>query len=384
MDVSTSGIVPLFVLVSHSFRMELFFLIAGFFSHMTFHGKGAGSFIKSRVMRIALPFVAGWLILRPLLVASWAMGGESMQGDVNIPGSLWVGIQSLAQLPQGLSVGTHLWFLYYLLLITGIALTFRFLTSLMPSRLDQWTRKSDSVIAWLARSRFGIIAISIPTAACMLFMNNWSVDTPDLTLAPRLPVLLLYGSFFLIGWMFHRKKYLIEQFATLSLGRFVLATLAIYGTIELSKFQSDIGHPNASLIRIGFALSYATMMWSLVAIAIGVFKRYFDKPSKLVRYLADASYWLYLIHLPIVIFLQIAFAELSLHWTLKLTAISAITIGFSLLLYDLFVRNSILGKILNGRKKPSALLPSTRRLARFLPFNRVNLPMSESPSHPIE
>jgi len=32
MDISTSPLVSTFMLVSHSFRMELFFLIAGFFS----------------------------------------------------------------------------------------------------------------------------------------------------------------------------------------------------------------------------------------------------------------------------------------------------------------------------------------------------------------
>ncbi len=47
MDVSTSSIVGIFLLISHSFRMELFFLIAGFFSHMTFHRKGSGTFFRS-------------------------------------------------------------------------------------------------------------------------------------------------------------------------------------------------------------------------------------------------------------------------------------------------------------------------------------------------
>ena len=96
-------------------------------------------------------------------------------------------------------------------------------------------------------------------------------------------------------------------------------------------------------------------MWSLVALSIGLFKRFFDKPSKFVQYIADASYWLYLIHLPIVVWLQIAFAELPFHWSLKLIAISLLTIGISLALYDLFVRSTLIGKTLNGRTKEKAL-----------------------------
>ncbi len=96
-------------------------------------------------------------------------------------------------------------------------------------------------------------------------------------------------------------------------------------------------------------------MWSLVALSIGLFKRFFDKPSKVVRYIADASYWLYLIHLPIVIWLQIAFAELPFHWSLKLIAISLLTVGISLVLYDLFVRSTFIGRTLNGRKREGVL-----------------------------
>ena len=64
MDISTSDLVPIFMMISHSFRLALFFLIAGFFSHMTFHRKGAANFLQSRLVRIAIPLVIGWFLLR--------------------------------------------------------------------------------------------------------------------------------------------------------------------------------------------------------------------------------------------------------------------------------------------------------------------------------
>jgi glucans biosynthesis protein C len=36
----------------HVFRMTTFFLIAGFFAHMSFHRRGAGDFIKDRLQRM--------------------------------------------------------------------------------------------------------------------------------------------------------------------------------------------------------------------------------------------------------------------------------------------------------------------------------------------
>jgi peptidoglycan/LPS O-acetylase OafA/YrhL len=366
MDVSTSSIVGVFLLISHSFRMELFFLIAGFFSHMTFHRKGTGTFIRSRLTRIAIPLVAGWFILRPLIVSSWVMGGESMRGEVNILNGLKTGFESLGQLPTGLLTGTHLWFLYYLLLVTAIALAGRAVLSLAPGIYSLVSRRTDALIAWVASSRLSWLVLSLATAVCLWYMNGWGMDTPDKSLVPRWPVLIVYGGFFALGWLLHRQQRLLERFARLTWGRVATGILAVAVTIVLSSFQNDFGHPRFALIRAGFSLSYALMMWSLVSLSIGLFKRYFDKPGKIVRYIADASYWLYLIHLPVVVWLQIAFAELPFHWLFKLIAISLLTIGFSIILYDLFVRSTLIGKILNGQKRQRVLFGS--RLKRAVKF----------------
>lgn len=355
MDVSTSSIVNVFLLISHSFRMELFFLIAGFFSHMTLHSKGAGTFVRSRLTRIAIPFVAGWFILRPLIVSSWVMGGESMRGEVNILNGLQVGFESLGQLPKDLFTGTHLWFLYYLLLVTTIALVVRVILSLAPGLYSRASKGADAVIRWVASSSLSVFVLSMATAACLWYMNGWGMDTPDKSLVPHWPVLMVYGGFFALGWLLHRQTGLLERFTRLSKSRIALAVVGIAITIALSAFQNDFGHPRIHLIRAGFTFSYALMMWSLVTISIGLFKRFLDKPSRVVRYIADSSYWLYLIHLPVVVWLQVAFAELPFHWLFKLIAISFLTIGISIVLYELFVRSTVVGQILNGRKRERVL-----------------------------
>jgi peptidoglycan/LPS O-acetylase OafA/YrhL len=54
-------------------------------------------------------------------------------------------------------------------------------------------------------------------------------------------------------------------------------------------------------------------MWSLVFLTVGIFQKLCSRPNPVVRYIADSSYWMYLIHLPLVIWLQIAVAEWPLH-----------------------------------------------------------------------
>ena len=88
MDINTSNAAALFALVSHSFRLEVFFLIAGFFAHMSFHRQSKASFLSGRFLRIAVPLVLFWFLLKPLIDAGWIMGSNSYGGHLNVLSSL--------------------------------------------------------------------------------------------------------------------------------------------------------------------------------------------------------------------------------------------------------------------------------------------------------
>jgi len=354
-DVSTSPLVAMFMMVSHSFRMETFFLLSGFLSHVTFHRKDAGDFVRSRLLRIGVPFVVGWFILRPLVVSGWIMGSASLRGHVDVQAGLLGGFQSLATLPKGLFAGSHLWFLYYLATITAVTLTVRGLVLTTGSWHAVVTRRTDAMVAWLAKSPVSLVMLAIPTAAVLWFMRFWGMDTPDQSLVPQLPTLLVYGSFFVLGWMLSRQREMLSQITRLTLPRWILAGLGITAILRLGDIEHDPGHPYYLAAHAAYAVGYALTMWSLTFLTIGGFRKLCARPNAFVRYLADSSYWMYLLHLPVVVWLQVAVAELPLHWSLKLALISLITIGFSLLTYDLFVRSTLLGWLLNGRRRERVL-----------------------------
>ena len=70
------------------------------------------------------------------------------------------------------------------------------------------------------------------------------------------------------------------------------------------------------------------------------------------RYLADSSYWLYLIHLPIIFFLQVAMAKWDLSWMIKFPLILGITMAIGLVTYRYVVRYTFIGATLNGKRVP--------------------------------
>jgi len=349
-DVSTSSLVAFFVLISHSFRMELFFLLAGFFGYVTLHRKGVEAFVRSRALRLIVPFVVGWFVLRPLVVSGWIMGSASLRGDYDFWAGILAGFQSLKTLPKGIFTGSHLWFLYYLALVTALTLAARAVLMSAHSWRHAIAARGDAVVSWLARSSFSLPILCVPTATALWFMRYWGMDTPDQTLVPQVPVLAVYGGFFTLGWMIGRQPQVLTLFTRLAWHRWLVAGVGIVGVLMLAPIERDPGHVGYTAAHVGYALSYALMMWSLVGLTIGLFRVLCARPRAWIRYVADSSYWMYLVHLPVVVWLQVAVAEIELNWSLKLAGVSMATIAIALITYDLFVRSTIVGHVLNGRR----------------------------------
>ncbi len=67
-----------------------------------------------------------------------------------------------------------------------------------------------------------------------------------------------------------------------------------------------------------------------------------------MRLLADASYWIYLVHLPIVLFLQTLLIPWPAPIAIKLSLCIAVTLAFGMASYLVFVRYTPVGRLLHG------------------------------------
>jgi len=352
MDVSTSPLVAGFFSVSHSFRMELFFLLAGFFGQVTFHRYDGVKFLRGRAVRLGVPFVTGWFLLRPLLVSAWVAGFASMRGEYQVWPALRDGFKQLSTLPNGIFTGTHLWFLYYLALVTAVVVTLRAIVS-AHAPFAAWLRRcADGFVAALASGWWQLPVMALGIAGLLWQMAHWAVDTPDQSLIPNAPVLALYGGFFALGWLIARQPDLMAKFSRLTWLRAAVAVVSIVAVVMLSAIERDPSHPRFAAAHAGFVVAYAVMMWTLVWLTVGVFRVCCARPNTVIRYLADASYWVYLVHLPIVVWLQVVVGNIHAPWWVKLASVTLTTIGIALVSYDAFVRSTWIGAILNGRRRP--------------------------------
>jgi peptidoglycan/LPS O-acetylase OafA/YrhL len=128
---------------------------------------------------------------------------------------------------------------------------------------------------------------------------------------------------------------------------FVMLPINLSLTVTIRETNTEV----KPILWWAYRFTYCVLTWMFVMGFIGLFQRYASQPKKWFRYLADSSYWVYLVHLPIVVALQIIFSPLNGSGTMKFITILLITLITCLASYHLFVRNTFIGIALNGQRR---------------------------------
>ncbi len=71
--------------------------------------------------------------------------------------------------------------------------------------------------------------------------------------------------------------------------------------------------------------------------------------------MVDASYWVYLVHLPFTTWVPGLLSHLPWPAAVKVLAVLGLATPIWWLSYDLLARNTFIGKVLNGRRFPRGL-----------------------------
>ena len=292
----------------HAFRMPAFFIVAGFFAMFLIDKRGRGAFLKNRMLRIGLPFLIFWPLLA--ISISWAVAWKFPSWRDVVP----------------TSDTQHLWFLYFLMLFSLITWLGQPLLSRMAT-IQKKVPISLMMVVLAAVTPFipGVIKREIETSTLLLFHPG---------------VFLFYFLCFLMGLViFMQRDRLLPLVSDRS---------PLYVAIGLVGFVVFFVSQDWGVWFSSFAYSFA--VWFLAVGVLGVFLKVARSENRAIRYVSDSSYWLYLIHLPLIfVFLRIgSIAGLPA----SLTAVLAMSATFALgvISYQLLVRNTFVGQLLNGTR----------------------------------
>jgi glucan biosynthesis protein C len=354
-DQQDSAVLGVTFFTLHMFRMTLFFLIAGFFARMMFHRKGAKAFAKDRLRRIGIPLVAFWpiSIASIVLITGWAW--YAMNPGVTPPEPPVMPSQGGVPFPL-----THLWFLYVLLWFYAGALVVRAITAAVD-RKGRMAAALDAIVRQQVKNPLGPVLPALPFLGALwvtpFWMMYFGIPTPDSNLVPNLAAFAAYGTAFGFGWLLQRQSDLLQAIARRWWFNLTLAVGLTAACLLISGVQPILTPAPRTPETYTFAVCYALATWTWTFGLLGAALTFLASHSPARRYLADASYWIYLVHLPLVMFLQGVAGLLHWPWWVEYPLILAVAFPIMLGSYQVLVRYTWVGAILNGRRQPKPAKP---------------------------
>lgn len=337
------------VFTIHLFRMVLFMTLAGYFARMVLHRRGAGAFLRDRAKRILLPVVVFAPIMVVMVIAT-VIAGVAL-GLIPEPAGA-APEQATGQDPGLLAVlnPSHLWFLLVLMeaIVITVAVRAVLLRVLGIDRTAAWAEGIGAALA----SPAGLLLAAVPYALGLLVQGvaMFGIIQPE-TILPELAPTLTYLGAFLVGWFLHAPEGGMRRATSGWAWKLPAAIVLTIAAFLTGWFALDAG---SGMLVIAAAVQ-GLASWAWVFALIGLAGKLFSGGSPAVRYTADSSYWIYILHLPLVMAVGIALAPTGLPILVKLLITWTVSMVILVLSYDLMVRSTWVGAWLNGRRRPRAI-----------------------------
>jgi hypothetical protein len=342
----------------NGFAMPVFFLAAGVSAPAACASRGPRVYLASRVRRLLRPLLFGCLTIVPFFYLVWGYG-LLVTGRIALDDILrWRYSPAISRDLYGLG---HLWFLEYLFVVSALWCGGWVLRSYLfpPARRSAAGSPAGDLEpgkgqGWIDRALvtpWRPLLFAIPTGLIFCIDSDTMLRV-DNVIVPNIFRVLHYAYFFTVGgWIARtcdpRQRYIPYSTLYLVLS-FVL--FALMSPLLLRHAAAPLG----GWARVVYCVLAALFPWLTVFGGLGVFMRILSGRGTVMRYLAESSFWVYLIHVPIVALVQALLLPVAWPLLIKFLFVAAVAIVVSLSSYEFIVRRSLIGEIVNGARKRSS------------------------------
>ena len=244
----------------------------------------------------------------------------------------------------------HLWFLWLLILFVLVFAPVAWLVDWRAARRDRTAAPSR----WPRIVMWALVPLVLLPQRAMEGGETIPAFGPDTSIGwvPIPHVFAYYLIFFAFGALMYGRTGRSGALVVDTVGRrwrFILpvALVVFLAGLEITFGSGEEAGWIASALQVGYA-------WLMIFGLMGLFRALLSGEHRAVRYLSDASYWMYLIHLTLVIALQAWVRTWDIPAAVKFLLIVATTVAILLITYQSFVRYTPIGTMLNGKRtRPS-------------------------------
>ncbi|QDU38826.1 Glucans biosynthesis protein C [Maioricimonas rarisocia] len=358
-DSRPDSAIDAFCWAADGFVMPVFFVMGGLLAAQLMRRKGTDQFLQHRASRLLGPLAFGIVFILPLDLYAWLIGWV---GDDRIAPSKLLSLKLDPDVSAGLWGVSHLWFLQYLFVYCAAAWGIIRLTERLHAS-ERGPRRTFAVRSILLARQSPCVPAGLLVATGIGVSTVALVWEPEVVIGFRhswwpLPANLLYfvPCFAFGWWLAHRQ----EAGKPISSGWGVAGVGAIAAFfLALPLIHTHVDQSTAGTDRWLLAASFAAFAWlSTLALLGGSVEMLRQPPPAPVRFFAEASFWVYLIHHPIVGLSHVSLSRVDWPTPVRFAVVLTVALAFSLLTYAAFVRSSWIGQLLNGRRygqKPQSL-----------------------------
>ncbi|MEM7283826.1 MAG: acyltransferase family protein [Pseudomonadota bacterium] len=322
----------------YSFAMPAFFVTAGFSTALILHRKGMRGLIKNRVQLIFLPLLAAYLVLSPV-----TRGAYKFATHVTHTGSIQGGIDAVLVLDWiRLSKPYHLWFLLSLLIFTVLAIGLRWaVLNGAGGKKENLRSLSRSLLTSRWNTTFGIFIVALTMVpAYVMYGSDATTWAMQLTLFV----------FFLGGWLLYLHRDVLPDLQHHPWRPITIAVVTL--ALAVWSVRARLQTPDDPQLILGLiaGVSQSILAVCMTSGLVGLYYARFNQPSALGSYVSDASYWIYLIHYPLLIAVAGALTVTPFPAVVKYLLTVSVVVPIVLLSYQFGVRNTPVGRLLKSRR----------------------------------
>jgi glucans biosynthesis protein C len=316
--------------------IQLLFFIGGAAAFFALHRRTSRAYVKERVNRLAIPFIFAVLSIVPLQIY---IGYLATPGThTTLPQfyatylQRWLGVLHGIVPSNGDDWIAHLWFIPPLLLFSLLALPFFRLCRHIPKQVLQ--RAQELCSGWKLLLAFGmplalgelLLHAQLPRSLALnyQFSETWAQFYSFLL-------------FFFYGYVVYSSDNLIlaaRRYAWLSLGVGTACWLVVEVLIQTHLSPANDYSPGYAAFM--FLRSYISWLWVIGITGLAI--RYLGFGNRILDYLNQSTYPIYVLHMPVLTFVAIFIVRWDTGILAKFLAIIIFTMAATVMLYDLLVR----------------------------------------------
>ncbi len=316
--------------------VALISVIAGYFSARALATREPWQFVQERVKRLGVPMLVGMSSVLIFMYFLWATGWV-VQGEAE-----WAHIAHVrfAKHIQASLYGLgHLWYLQYLIIYACVLAGAVWVARCMGVRRVALNR-AWTALGMLAAASVCVGALMITPGVLLAFRNGFVPDWPKL---------MFFSGYFLLGLVMYGAARPLEGKArtvlvdVCAVGALIGAVMYLPAAAGWMRGQTDDG--SRWLIACGATLLGWCAIGAILMLARPVGKWMGERAARI----ADASYWVYMVHVPMQGVAILALHFVDWPYSVKFAIVLIAGLGGAIATWPL-VRTTRVGRWLGSRE----------------------------------